>query len=66
MVGWIPLDMSLRLQKAAGFIDRVKKSQAFGLADTPVLLQYDRRVGDMRPWIWWVPFCHTPHVTASC
>jgi hypothetical protein len=52
MVGWIPLDMSLRLQKAATFIDRVKRHRTFGRDDTPLILQYDKRVGDMRPWIW--------------
>ncbi|TEB18470.1 hypothetical protein FA13DRAFT_1719867 [Coprinellus micaceus] len=52
MVGWVPLDMKLRLKKAETFIDRVKRHHKFGLGDTPLILQYDKRVGDMRSWIW--------------
>ena len=44
--------MSLRLQKAAGFIDRVNRHHDAVFSDTPLILQYDKRVGDLRSWIW--------------
>lgn len=56
MVGWIPCDPLLRKAKMGGFLQRVEKSQEFGPRDVPVILQYDDRCGDMRPWCWYATF----------
>ncbi|KAJ3507985.1 hypothetical protein NMY22_g16757 [Coprinellus aureogranulatus] len=52
MVGWIPRLPALRREKVGQFIERVNKSQEFGVNDVPLILQYDERTGDMRPWAW--------------
>ncbi|KAJ3531239.1 hypothetical protein NMY22_g8243 [Coprinellus aureogranulatus] len=52
MVGWIPHDPRLRAEKLSEFIERVEKSQDFGPQDVPLILQYDERHADLRPWAW--------------
>ncbi|KAJ3534491.1 hypothetical protein NMY22_g6901 [Coprinellus aureogranulatus] len=52
MVGWKPCDPLLRREKMGEFIQRVEKSHEFGPKDTPLILQYDDRHADMRPWAW--------------
>ena len=60
MVGWIPWDRHLRQENCAKLVARVKKSQEFGPDDVPVILHYDYRSGDLRPWIWCVQSPHPP------
>ncbi|KAJ3528942.1 hypothetical protein NMY22_g9200 [Coprinellus aureogranulatus] len=52
MVGWMPWDLSVRKARAAEFIARVNQSQDFDRDDVPLILQYDERYADMRPWFW--------------
>ncbi|KAJ3504873.1 hypothetical protein NMY22_g17774 [Coprinellus aureogranulatus] len=52
MVGWMPWDIGVRKAKAAEFIERVDQSQVFGRDEIPLILQYDERYADMRPWFW--------------
>ncbi|KAJ3502536.1 hypothetical protein NMY22_g18551 [Coprinellus aureogranulatus] len=52
MVGWMPWDIGVCKAKAAEFIERVEQSQVFGRDEIPLILQYDERYADMRPWFW--------------
>ncbi|KAJ3523299.1 hypothetical protein NMY22_g11501 [Coprinellus aureogranulatus] len=52
MVGWIPRDPALRKEIVSDFLIRVEKCQEFGSDDVPIILQYDDRTGNLRPWAW--------------
>ena len=54
MVGWRPYDPSLRQAKMKAFAERIAAAQEFGPQDVPLVLQFDERVGDLRPWSWYV------------
>jgi hypothetical protein len=52
MVGWIPRDASLRQAKKEEFVSRIEASQEFGPQEVPLILQYDEKVANLRPWGW--------------
>ncbi|TEB31010.1 hypothetical protein FA13DRAFT_1791738 [Coprinellus micaceus] len=52
MVGWIPRDATLRQAKKGEFISRINASQEFGAHDVPLILQYDEKMANLRPWAW--------------
>ncbi|KAJ3523081.1 hypothetical protein NMY22_g11606 [Coprinellus aureogranulatus] len=47
-----PSASRFRGRKAAEFLQRVVDSQKFGLLDVPLILTYDERHEDMRPFLW--------------